>query len=91
MITNKFNSLLNDFNESFELQPTIENIDGEDVITNIKIVSVKNGGEKFINNLYEMINELLSALPEKNQLVFDKDKGLVIAKIVEKEVETLEY
>jgi len=87
VIIDRFNDLLSDFNKSFDLEPEIKNIDGEDIITNLKIKKINDDGVTFINGLFELVNEILVSLPDKNELAYNKEKGLIIAK----EVTKLEY
>ena len=75
----KIESLLTEFNNSFELEANITDNENEKVVSGLKIKELKNDGSGYINEMIEMFSQIISANGE-NELVFDDKKGLVIAK-----------
>ena len=56
--------LIDAFNSSFELQPEIENIDGEDILTGLKIKDIKNDCSSFVEQLFDMLSKVVENYSE---------------------------
>lgn len=82
-IMKKINNLLIEFNKSFKLEANIVDDNGEQVAIGLKIKESKNDGSEFIDQMFDMFGQIINSSGEY-ELVFDKEKGLGIAKKVVK-------
>ena len=85
----RINQLLSAFNNTFDLEANIEQEDNQQVVTGLKINSIKNDGTEFINEVFDMFGQLISSTGEY-ELLYNNEKGLIIGKEVIKEVVQLE-
>ena len=82
----KINSLLNEFNKSFNIEANIVKDNGEDVAVGLKITELKGDGSEFVSQMFDMFSQIISSNDEY-ELVYDEIKGIAIAK----KVTTIEY
>lgn len=73
--------LIDAFNSSFELQPEIENIDGEDILTGLKIKDIKNDCSSFVEQLFDILSKVVENSSEY-ELIYDENGKLDLAKKV---------
>jgi len=78
----KINELLKKFNNTFEISANQVEEDGEIVACGLKIDDIKNDGAEFINEMFGTFNEIVKAVSDQHELVYNDEKGLVIAKKV---------
>lgn len=79
----RINELLKKFNSTFELQPTEIVQDGEENMTSgLEIHNMKNNGSEFINEMFNMFDAIIKSVSDEHELVYNEEKGLVIAKKV---------
>lgn len=76
----KINELLKKFNNTFVISANQVEEDGEIVACGLRIDGIKNDGAEFINEMFETFNEIVKAVSDKHELVYNEEKGLVIAK-----------
>lgn len=76
----KVNELLKKFNNTFVIGANVIIDDNEEVANGLKIENVKGEGTEFINELFEVLNTIVKNVSSEHELVFNKDKGLVIAR-----------
>lgn len=78
----KINEVLKKFNNTFELEAHIDK-DGEEMIASgLQIKNMKNNGHEFVGILYETFNAIIKSISSEHEMIYDEDKGLVIAKKV---------
>jgi hypothetical protein len=87
----KISDFLKKFNETFELEPQIEKEGNEYVAAGFSIKNIKNDGNIFVGYMYEMFSSIVGSISEDHELIYDEDKGLVIAKKVTKQVIQTDY
>ena len=75
----KINEILTGLNNTFELEANIVEEDGEKIANGLKIKSIKNDGSEFMNSLIDIFSQIVEATGE-NEIVYDEEKGIVIAK-----------
>lgn len=80
----KINQLLIQFNDSFKLEANIIDNNGEKIVNGLKIKELANDGSLFIDELFNMFNQIVSSIPNDYELVYDENKGLAIAKKIVK-------
>ena len=73
----KINQILKVYNNTFDISPITE--DGEET-TNIKIEKIKNDGTEFNDEFFNFFNEIIKNLDSDYEMIYNKDKGLVIVK-----------
>ena len=78
----KINSLLKNFNSTFELKANLIEEDGEKIVDGLIIDGLKGDGSGFINELHETFNTIVQSLSKDHEVIYNEDKGLVIAKKV---------
>ena len=78
----KVNELLKKFNVTFKIGSHVINEGGEEVANGLKIEAVKNEGTEFVNELFEVLNTIVSSVSNEHELVYNNDRGLVIARKV---------
>ena len=78
----KVNELLKKFNSTFKIGAQVINEGGEEVANGLKIEAVKNEGTEFVNELFEVLNTIVSSVSNEHELVYNNDRGLVIARKV---------
>lgn len=78
----KVNELLKKFNSTFKIGAHVINEGGEEVANGLKIESVKNEGTEFVSELFEVLNTIVSSVSDEHELVYNNDRGLVIARKV---------
>ncbi len=87
----KISNLLKKFNETFDLEAVIINEDGEMVASGLKIKSIKNDGNEFIGEMYHMFGAIVGSISQEHELIYDEEKGIVVAKKVTKQVIQTDY
>ncbi len=87
----KISNLLKKFNETFDLEAHIEKDESELVASGLIIKSMKNNGYDFVGELYEMFNTIIDSISEEHELIYDEEKGIVIAKKVIRQVVQTDY
>ena len=87
----KINNLLKKFNETFDLEAHIEKDNGELVASGLKIKNIKNNGHDFVGELYDMFNTIIDSISDEHELIYDEEKGIVIAKKVVRQVVQTDY
>lgn len=80
----KMNEIVKSLNETFEIDPVIVEDGDEEIVSGLKIKSLKNDGKDFIENLFELISAVIENSSEY-ELAYKQEEGLVIVK-KEKEV-----
>lgn len=85
----RINQLLSAFNKTFDLEANIEEENGQQVVTGLRINGIKNDGTEFINEIFDMFGQLISSTGEY-ELLYNDEKGLIIGKEVVKKVVQLE-
>lgn len=78
----KVNELLKKFNNTFEISANQVEEDGELIASGLKIDKVKNDGAEYINEMFTVFSEIVKAVSDEHELVYNEEKGLVIAKKV---------
>jgi hypothetical protein len=77
----RVNSLLKSFNKSFNISADVQKEDdGTETVVGLKIDAVNDDGTEFMSDLFDMFAQIISASDEDYDLVYDKDRGLCIAK-----------
>lgn len=77
----RINSLLKSFNKSFNISADVEkDEDGSETVVALKIDSVNDNGTEFMSDLFDVFAQLVSASDKNYDLVYDKERGLCIAK-----------
>jgi hypothetical protein len=79
---NKLNTLLKKFNNTFDLKANVIEDNGEDVANGFKIDKLKDDGSEFINELFDIVGSIVVSISNEHELIFNQEKGLVIAKKV---------
>lgn len=74
----KINKMLKLFNETFEVNTDID----DEIVKGLKITSLKGDGSEFVNELFEIFQTIVSSSSEEHELIYNEEKGLVIAKKV---------
>lgn len=74
-------ALIKAFNDSFELEPEIVEVDGEEVVTSLKIKDVKGDCSEFVEQLFDMLGKVVEGSSEY-ELIYDEDGKLDLAKKV---------
>ncbi len=87
----KINDLLKKFNETFDLEAHIEKDNNELVASGLKIKNIKNNGYDFVGELYDMFNTIVDSISNEHELIYDEEKGIVIAKKVIRQVVQTDY
>ena len=64
------------FNDTFELEPVV----GDGEVNALKLKSLKNDGEQFMDELFEVFNNIVKSSSSEHELIYTEEKGLVIAK-----------
>lgn len=80
----KMNEIVKLMNDTFEIDPIIVEDGDEEIVSGLKIKSIKNDGKDFIENLFELISTVVENSSEY-ELAYKQEEGLVIVK-KEKEV-----
>lgn len=80
----KINELLKSFNDTFKVDANIVEEDHELVIDGLKITGLKNDGSNFVTSFHETFNTIVKSLSDEHEVIYNEDKGLVIAKKVVK-------
>ena len=83
-LLNKMNEIVKLMNDTFEIDPVIVEDGDEEIVSGLKIKSIKNDGEDFIESLFELISTVVENSSEY-ELAYKQEEGLVIVK-KEKEV-----
>ena len=83
-LLNKMNEIVKLMNDTFEIDPVIVEDGDEEIGSSLKIKSIKNDGEDFIESLFELISTVVENSSEY-ELAYKQEEGLVIVK-KEKEV-----
>jgi len=78
----KVNELLKKFNNTFAISANQIEENGELVACGLKIDNVKNDGADYINEMFSVFSEIVKAVSDEHELVYNEEKGLVIAKKV---------
>jgi hypothetical protein len=78
----KINDLLKKFNITFNVSANIKEEDGEQIVNGFKIDNLKNDGSEFVNELFNILNLIILSVSEGYELIYNEEKGLVIAKEV---------
>jgi hypothetical protein len=78
----RINALLKTFNGTFDIEADLVKENGETVAAGLKIKNVKNDGKQFIGVLHETFNSIVQSLSSEHEVIYNEDKGLVIAKKV---------
>jgi methyl-accepting chemotaxis protein len=78
----RINEILKKFNSTFEISANQIAENDEQVVSGFKIDGLKNDGSEFVDELYDMFSDIVKAISEEHELVYNKEKGLVIAKKV---------
>ena len=77
----RINSLLKSFNKSFNISADVnKEDDGSETVTALRIDSVNDNGTEFMSDLFDIFAQLISVSDKDDELVYDKDRGLCIAK-----------
>ena len=80
----KMNEIVKLMNDTFEIDPIIVEDGDEEIVSGLKIKSIKNDGKDFIESLFELISTVVENSSEY-ELAYKQEEGLVIVK-KEKEV-----
>ena len=80
----KMNEIVKSLNKTFEIDPVIVEDGDEEIVSGLKIKSLKNDGKDFIENLFDLISAVIENSSEY-ELAYKQEEGLVIVK-KEKEV-----
>lgn len=80
----KMNEIVKSLNETFKIDPVIVEDGDEEIVSGLKIKSLKNDGKDFIENLFDLISAVIENSSEY-ELAYKQEEGLVIVK-KEKEV-----
>jgi hypothetical protein len=80
----KIKNLLDSFNESFEVDVNIEEDNDENVVRQLKITNLKGDRSEFVSELFTIFNSIISNVSDEHELIYNEEKGLVIAKKVVK-------
>lgn len=83
----RISDLLIKFNSTFKLEASID--ENEEVVTGLNINSIENDGSEFIQQIFDFFGPIIESSGEY-QLVYDKNKGIIIAKTIKKTIVTLE-
>lgn len=75
----KINSLLKSFNNTFKLK--IEESEGNEV-NSLSIAETIGDGTDFINEMTDLFDKVISDLTNEYELIFNEEKGLILAKKV---------
>lgn len=78
----KVNELLKTFNNTFNISANQIQEGNEQIVDGLKIDNIKNDGSEFIGELFEVFNEIVKAASDTHEVVYNEEKGLVIAKKV---------
>lgn len=78
--TRKINDMIKSFNDTFKISINVEN----DEVNSLKIDELKNDGSQFVNMLFDIFGQIVSSSDPEYDLIYDKEKGLAIAKKVVK-------
>jgi hypothetical protein len=77
----RINDLLKKFNSTFEVSANIIKAEnGEEIANGIKINGMKSDGSEFIGDMFDMFTAIIETISDEYELVYDINKGLVIAK-----------
>lgn len=76
-------TLIQAFNNSFNLEPEITEIDGEEVVTSLKIKDIKGDCSDFVEQLFDMLGKVVEGSSEY-ELIYDEDGKLDLAKKIVK-------
>jgi len=74
----KVSNLFKIFNDTFEISANIE----DDVVNGLVIDGLKNNGHDFIAELFETFNTIVTAVSDDHELIYNNEKGIVLAKKV---------
>ena len=80
--TKKINNMIKSFNETFNI--SINTNDNGEEGNCLKITDLKNDGSDFVNQLFDIFGTIISASDSNYELIYNKEKGLAIAKKVVK-------
>jgi hypothetical protein len=80
----RINVLLKSFNSTFNIKAEVLQEKDELVADVPKIKSLKNDGSDFINTFHETFNSIVQNISEEHEVIYNEDRGLVIAKKVVK-------
>ena len=58
-LLNKMNEIVKLMNDTFEIDPVIVEDGDEEIVSGLKIKSIKNDGEDFIESLFELISTVV--------------------------------
>lgn len=78
----KVNDLLKAFNNSFKISANFTEDNDDKIANGLKIDELKNDGSQFIDEMFNMFSDVVSAVSENHELVYNEDMGLVIARKV---------
>lgn len=78
----KINGLLKMFNGTFEIEANLVKEGDETIAAGLKIEGLKNDGSSFISEFYETFNSIVQSISTEHEVIFDDEKGLVIARKV---------
>lgn len=77
----RIHELLKKFNGTFQVSANItQNEMGEDIANGLKIDGLKSDGSEFMDEMFDMFAAIIQNVSDEHELVYDVDKGLVIAK-----------
>lgn len=83
----RISTLLKKFNNSFVISTNVTEENGEQIADGLKIDNVKNNGVEFMDDLFNMFNDIIKNVSNEHELIYNEEKGLVIAK----KVVTIDY
>jgi len=89
----KVNEILKAFNDTFEIEANIVQ-DGKDVfVEGFKIIDIKKDCDStaFVNTFYDIFGNIISSISDEHEIIYDKEKGLVIAKKITKQIVQTKY
>lgn len=77
----RINDLLKKFNATFTISANIvEDVEGEATANGLKIDALKNDGTLFMGEMFDMFAAIIQTVSDEHELVYDVERGLVIAK-----------
>lgn len=76
----KINNLLKNFNKTFEISANEMEENGVPIACGLKIDNIKDDGSNFVNEMFETFNAIVKAVSDEHEIVYNQEKGLVVAK-----------
>lgn len=80
----RINFLLKSFNNTFDIEANLVEEGNELIAYGLKISTLKNDGSDFINTFHETFNSIVQNLSDEHEVIYNEEKGLVIARKVVK-------